>query len=146
MLSRTSEYALRALIYLANHMNDWPIPGNAIATNANIPSKYLSSVLSELVRRGVLESARGKSGGFRMVKSPKKTKLMEVLCPFEQFENRRCPFGNEICSDANPCAAHHEWSKVVAAEQNFLTNTSVQDIAVQKRRTKTNKRRRYLRA
>ena len=130
MLSRTSEYALRAVIHLAQHLDAWPISGREIAEQTGIPAKYLSTVLSELVRVGILESARGKSGGFRLVDLPKNIKLIEVLSPFEQFENMRCPFGSERCSDDKPCLAHDQWKEVVSAHQEFLCKTSIQDVSI----------------
>lgn len=136
MLSLTSEYALRALIHLAQHSDAWPIPGKEIAEQTGIPAKYLSTLLSSLVRVGVLESARGKSGGFQMVRSPKETRLSEVLSPFEQFEVRRCPFGNKQCSDGDPCRAHEQWKKVILSLQDFLSRTSVYDVAMRKRETR----------
>ena len=133
MISLTSEYALRAMIYLAQHADRWPVSGKEVAQGAGIPAKYLSTILSNLVRDGVLESTRGKSGGFRMVKPPKLTFLIDVLAPFEQLDQGRCPFGNTRCGDDDPCLAHHRWKKVVNSFHQFLHNTTVYDIAVQRR-------------
>lgn len=130
MFSLTGEYALRALIYMAQHVDDWPIPGRVIAQQADIPQKYLAVVLGQLVREGVLESSRGAGGGFRMADIPEKIPLFQVLMPFEPIlANRRpCPFGNEVCSDDEPCAAHDRWKKVRETYSNFLEETSIQDI------------------
>jgi len=130
MLSRTSEYALRALIHLAQHEEDCPISGAHIAGETGIPPKYLSKILGDLVRAGVLDSSPGKTGGFRLRRSAKKVSLLDVLTPFEQFERRRCPFGNAECSDLNPCNAHEQWKKVIETEQRFLMKTTVHDIAL----------------
>ncbi|MCH7526142.1 MAG: Rrf2 family transcriptional regulator [Planctomycetes bacterium] len=130
MLSLTSQYALRAIIYLTRHADDWPIPGRQVARDTQIPAKYLSKILGDLVRSGVLESSPGKSGGFRLRRSPKATYLQEVLEPFEQLDQRRCPFGNQECTDSNPCRAHSRWKRVVEAEQRFFKRTSVYDVAV----------------
>ncbi len=132
MLSRTGEYALRALIDLAEHIEEWPIPGSTIARRAGIPAKYLSAVLSNLVREGILESSRGKSGGFCMAQAPEDTSLLDVLAPFEHFGSGRCPFGNDRCNDDDPCAAHNKWKEVLAIQHQFLHDTSVRDIAVKK--------------
>jgi len=129
MLTRTSEYALRAMIHLAHREKEWPIPGREIAKATEIPPKYLSKILGDLVRVGVLQSSPGKSGGFRMTRMPKATPLLAVLTPFEQFASRRCPFGNQKCNDADPCNAHDQWKKVLDSQQQFLRKTSVQDIA-----------------
>lgn len=130
MLSRTSEYALRALIHLTQNEKDWPISGARIAGEASIPPKYLSKILSDLARAGVLESFPGKTGGFRLGRPSKQLSLYEILAPFEQFERRRCPFGNQECSELNPCGAHDQWKKVIENEQRFFLKTTVHDIAL----------------
>ncbi len=130
MLSRTSEYALRALIHLAQHEEECPVSGARIAAETDVPPKYLSKILGDLARAGVLESAPGKTGGFRLALPAKQISLLDVLLPFEQFERRRCPFGNHVCSDVNPCNAHDKWKKVIETEQRFLRKTSVHDIAL----------------
>lgn len=130
MLTRTSEYALRALIHLAQHEDDWPLTGRCIAEQAKIPRKYLSKVLGDLVRVGVLESSPGRTGGFRLRRAAKKTALMDVLAPFEQFNQQSCPFGNRRCDDDNPCNAHDQWKKVVETKQRFLKKTTIYDIAM----------------
>ncbi len=130
MLTRTSEYALRALIYLTQNESDWPISGRTIAENAGIPAKYLSKILGDLVKCGVLQSFPGKTGGVQPSKPPNKTMLRDVLAPFEQFENRRCPFGSLECSDDHPCLAHNRWKHVVGSQDRFLRVTSVYDVAV----------------
>lgn len=141
MLSRTSEYALRGLIYLAQHVEECPISGKNIAAEAGIPPKYLSKVLGDLVRAGVLESSRGIGGGFRLSRPAKAISLIEVLTPFEQFHLRRCPFGSATCGEDNPCLAHDKWKRVIDAEQRFFCKTSLHDVAIHRSRTKRKKKR-----
>lgn len=149
MLMRTSQYALRALIYLAQNEDAWPIPGAQIAAETGVPTKYLSKVLGDLVRCGVLDSAPGRTGGFRLRRPAAKIRLFDVLAPFEHFERRECPFGNRVCSDTNPCGAHDSWKKVVGAQQDFLRETSLREVAKEARQVRrsasgarTNSRRR----
>lgn len=130
MLSRTSEYALQAMIYLAQHADQGPTPVGVIAGKTGIPSKYLSAILSALARQGLLHSARGKRGGFSLARDPREITLMEVLARFERFEVRRCPFMNQECSDEHPCMAHEQWKQVVAAQRQFLTNATIHDVAM----------------
>ena len=144
MLSRTSEYALRAVVHLAQHVDAWPIPGRRIAEELDIPRNYLSSILADLVRAGVLEAAPGKRGGFRMVRPPERVRLLDVLAPFEPvlIDRRACPFGNAICSDDRPCAGHDRWKRVKEAYEHFLHETSVYDVSVSQngRRSKSRTR------
>ena len=134
MLSVTGEYALRATIYLAQHEADWPIAAGRIAEQARIPAKYLSKILGDLVRAGVLTSARGLGGGFRMQHPAKKTRLSDVLAPFGPIEHNRCPFGNQECREADPCLAHDQWKKVMETQERFLKRTSVFDVALKKQK------------
>ncbi len=132
MLTRTGEYALRALVHLACNEKDWPIAGRLIAKEAGIPEKYLSTVLSDLVRAKVLTSARGTKGGFRMLRPAKKTFLFDILEPFEPIlaPDRPCAFANKECSDDDPCLGHEEWQKVRERYYNFLRKTSVFNVAI----------------
>jgi len=143
MLSLTNEYALRAAVYLAQHGLDCPVPGHCIAEALGIPPKYLSVILRNLVRVGVLQASPGKSGGFRLVRSPKEVRLYEVLAPFESIGAGHvgCPFGNAVCSDHDPCSGHDRWKRVKREFERFLMDTTVYDVAVQQRAVDRPKRR-----
>lgn len=143
MLTLTGEYALRAMIYLTEHTEAWPIPGWEIAEQAGIPARYLSKVLGDLVRCGVLQSSPGKGGGFRMTQPPEKTALYDVLAPFGQFGSDRMPFINEECPDALARGTRLRWREVMESETAFLKKTTVADIAAcDRRRAKAKRARR----
>ncbi len=136
MLSLTAQYALRAMVYLTAHAEDWPIPGRRVAEGAGIPRKYLSTILCRLVRGGFLASSPGIGGGYRMVRSPKDVRLIEVVAPFEPIlgNQRRCPVGKEECSNDDPCAGHDRWQRVIATYSQFLQETSVFEVSVKRRK------------
>ena len=141
MISRTSEYALQAMIHLARRIDDWPIAGRKIAAETGIPRKYLAAILGDLVRSGVLESSPGMGGGFRLARPAKEIRLSEVFAPFEPIlANRRpCPFGREVCSDDDPCAGHDEWKRVRETYGRFLENNSIHDVAFMRRKRRAAK-------
>lgn len=134
MLTLTSEYALRAMIFLARHSDEWPISAQRVAEEVGVPRKYLSKILADLVRGGLLEGSRGKNGGFRMTRSPKDIRLADVLAPFEPVttHRRQCPFGNMVCNDSDPCAGHDRWKLVREGYDRFLEETSVYDVTVRR--------------
>lgn len=134
MLSLTSEYALRAMIFLAGHVDECPVAGRTIAKEARIPRQYLSSILGDLVKEGLLEATPGKGGGFSMVRSPREITFAHVLAPFEPSikKRRSCPFGNGECSDANPCLGHERWNALLDSFTCFLEETSVYDVVVKR--------------
>ncbi len=128
-LSLTGEYGVRAVMELARHPDAWPMPRTRIAEGADIPARYLSRILTDLVRAGVLDASRGKRGGFRLARSASDISLYDVLSPFERFESDRCPFGSGACGEANPCEAHNGWKELVEHQRRFLRRTTVHDIS-----------------
>ncbi len=141
MISLTSEYALQAMIHLAQHVDDWPIARRRIAEETGVPRKYLAVILRNLVRVQVLESSPGVGGGFRLARPAKRIRLSEVFAPFEPIlANRRpCPFGQEICSNDDPCAGHDEWERVRDTYGRFLEKNSVYDVAFARRKRRAAK-------
>lgn len=129
MMSLTSEYALRAVVYIAQNEECWPLAGTEIAEAAGVPSKYLAKILGDLVRHGVLDARRGRGGGFSLARGARETPIWEVLVPFERFKKAQCPFEDQGCSETSPCAAHDKWEKVVRAYHGFLQETSIHAIA-----------------
>jgi Rrf2 family protein len=119
------------MVFLARHPDAWPIAGPRIAEAAGVPRKYLSAILADLVRAGLLEGTRGKSGGFQITRPAASVSLSQVVAPFEpvQANRKTCPFGNQICSDHDPCSAHERWKAVNQAFTRFLQETTLQDVA-----------------
>lgn len=70
MLSQKTRYAIRAMQHLADRYGQGPIPLTEIAAKQNIPAKFLTVILSELSRFGVVDSQRGKDGGYWLAISP----------------------------------------------------------------------------
>jgi Rrf2 family protein len=129
LLSSTAKYALRAVVYLAEHRQDEPLQVSVIADALGIPRNYLSKILHELARANVLLSARGKGGGFRIAATPEQISLLAVVEVFDQFNgNRRCLLGREECSDHSPCAAHGHWKTLSEEISTFFRETTVADL------------------
>ena len=130
MLSRTSEYVLRAVVFIVQEGGGQPVLARDVAQHAQVPLKYLQKVLRQLVGAGVLCSVRGLGGGYCLAKTPHQTRLVEVLGPFEpRLCSSACPFGNPQCGIANPCPVHPRWEPIVAAYRHFLESTTLGDLA-----------------
>lgn len=129
LMTRTGEYALRAMIFIAQSGESNAIPGRAIAKETGIPLKYLQKILGDLTRCGMLTSAPGKTGGFQLCRPARRITLRDVLAPFERLQTSQCPFANTVCSDSTPCRAHSEWKKVVETERRFFKRTTIADVA-----------------
>jgi Rrf2 family protein len=129
VLSQTAEYALRAVLYLAEHQGERPIPVDAIAEDLSIPRNYLSKILHTLAKRDLLSSSRGRGGGFGLPVPASALPLLAVVEPFDELEGRQqCLLGRTRCSEASPCAAHHRWKEMVDRVTVFFRETTVKDL------------------
>jgi Rrf2 family protein len=70
MLSQKTRYSIRALQHLADHWRQGPVRLDVIAAAQNIPRKFLTVILSEMVREGLVISRRGREGGYELALSP----------------------------------------------------------------------------
>ena len=127
MLSDTAEYALRAAIHLATREADERfVRVDEIAAATRVPRNYLSKTLHVMAREGVLVSARGAQGGFRLARPAAETTVLSVVGLFDDVgPGRRCILGRPTCSDAHPCAAHHRWRPVSERIRDFFNRTSL---------------------
>ena len=80
MISKKCKYAIKALLYLAdNQTENRSIFSTEIAEKENIPQKFLETILRELRNFQLLQSKRGKTGGYRLLKTPSEIKLTELM-------------------------------------------------------------------
>ena len=79
MLSKKTQYALKALGFLAGKYGEGPILISDISIIKKIPIKFLETILLELKQAGILDSKKGKGGGYYLVNSPHKTSLAQAI-------------------------------------------------------------------
>jgi Rrf2 family protein len=127
---------LRAVLYLAEHAVECPVQAGEAADALDIPRDYLSKIMHQLVRAGVLTSARGKRGGFWLAVPPGELSLLSIVSHFDPIEERRsCLLGKPECSDRGPCAAHWRWKAVSEQHAAFFRETTVADLCEGVRRS-----------
>ena len=78
-LSRTVYYAVRATLYLAQYKSSVPIPCRKLATEGEMPERFLLQILRVLVTHGILKSTRGVDGGYTLTKPAEQISLLEVI-------------------------------------------------------------------
>ncbi|MEI7470749.1 MAG: Rrf2 family transcriptional regulator [Chitinophagaceae bacterium] len=83
MLSKKSQYGLKALGYLAAQYGQGPVLISEIAKKKKIPIKFLESILLDLKRKNILTSKKGKGGGYFLAASPKKTSVANAIRSIE---------------------------------------------------------------
>ncbi|MBZ0244904.1 MAG: Rrf2 family transcriptional regulator [Cyclobacteriaceae bacterium] len=79
MLSKKCKYAIHALVYLARRYQQGPVHIHEIADREKIPKKFLEAILLELRKAKILQSKKGKGGGYYLLKKPEEVNLMEII-------------------------------------------------------------------
>src|ERR1700704_3511012 len=79
MLSKKSQYAFKALAYLTEKFNQGPVLISEISTRKKVPLKFLENILLELKKGGILESKKGKGGGYFLKKDPAQIKVATIV-------------------------------------------------------------------
>jgi Rrf2 family protein len=134
VLNKKTQYALRALGYLAEQKTKGPVLISEIAENKKIPLKFLESILLQLRKDGILESKKGKGGGYYLSMPPEKISLARIIrlihgpiamlpCVSLYFYER-C----KNCDEKN-CGLHDTMIEVRDATLKILEKKTVADLA-----------------
>lgn len=130
MLSDTAEYALRAALYIAQHGSpERLVRTDQVAEALGVPRNYLSKILHQLAKQGVLISSRGVQGGFRLARPVDEVELARIVELFDPVAPQRtCILGRSQCSDKNPCPAHERWKGISQQVLTFFNKTTIGDL------------------
>lgn len=83
MLSKKTKYAINALVYIAKNKEKQPIPVSRISEEQNIPLKFLESILTELKNARILNSKKGKYGGYSLNGTPEDIHMAKIVRLFD---------------------------------------------------------------
>jgi Rrf2 family iron-sulfur cluster assembly transcriptional regulator len=129
MISRSSEYAIRALTFLAKQGGQRFHLARDMAEALGIPAPFLGKVLQPLVTRGVLDSQRGRSGGFKLARASGEITLLHIVETQENLDHlHHCILGQAECTDERPCPLHDYWKATSRDFLHMLTGTTLQDL------------------
>jgi Rrf2 family protein len=133
MLSKKTQYAFKALIYLSEHASDGPVLISEISKRKNIPLKFLENILLELRKAGVLESKKGKGGGYYFAVDPKRVSLAKIMRLLDgPIALLPCVSLNfyEKCKDCDEkiCGLNRMMAQVRDATLKLLENKTLADL------------------
>ena len=129
MLSKTAVYALRAIASLAELDAGEFAGAGDLADRLGAPRNYLGKLLRTLADAGIVESQKGKGGGFRLAMPPERVAVYDVVEPIDHVSRwRGCFLGRSRCSEKSPCAVHLRWAGVRDQYLRFLCETTVADL------------------
>lgn len=140
----SGKYAIRALTYMAAQEDrDTPASAADVAEAENIPPYYLAKVLQDLARADLLNSVRGRGGGFVLKRDPEDIKVLEIL---EAVENIRrltteCVLGLDQCNDEVSCPLHSTWKQFREELLDSLDALTLRDLVIELKRKRAVKQR-----
>ena len=110
MMSKTGVHALRALASLAQMPTGRYVGAADLAKTTGAPANYLGKLLKALSREGVVESQKGRGGGFRLTRDPARITWLDVMEPAARVNRwTGCFMGRSTCSNEFPCPLHDRW-------------------------------------
>ena len=120
---------MRAVFFIAHRTAGGGRVGiKEIAAGIDSPEHFLAKILQDLSRRGLVQSAKGPTGGFYMDQQALKRPLSQVV---EAIDGNGiftgCGLGLQYCSEVNPCPIHHEFKTIRDQIHKMLLNTTIED-------------------
>ena len=135
MISTKGRYALRMLTDLAQHTEEGYLSLREIAARQEISLKYLESIAAVLTRGGLLQSQRGKDGGYRLTDVPEKLSVGGILrCVEENLAPVSCiKEGSVSCERAGMCRTLPMWMELDNITNTYLDNITLSDLLTGKK-------------
>lgn len=130
VLSRSTEYAIRALTFLAQQPPGKLAGAREISEAEGIPIPYLWKILQMLARRKLIRSFKGIHGGYELALPPAQVALHSIVVATDGVDfSGQCVLGLPECSDAHPCPLHETWKDVRSRLAAMFEQTTLADLA-----------------
>lgn len=133
LLSRACEYAIQAVLYLAEHRDVPYIPVKDIAEQNDISFHFLGKIVQTLTQKGLLISYKGPKGGIQLAKAPEDITVIQVVEAIDGLALlQKCVIGMPSCGDQNACALHNTWGKIRKEIYEMLSGKSIAQLLIEK--------------
>lgn len=109
-ITRQADYAVRAVLHVAQLTEDERLATSVIAEEENIPLPFLAKIVSQLSVKGILDAMRGASGGVRLARDPEDISLLEVIEAIDgEISLNRCVLNPDACPTSAYCPVREVW-------------------------------------
>ena len=109
-LNNTTQYAIRILSYIAKYGDSRLYPAKELSETLSIPYKFLTKIMTELVKYDFVDSIKGREGGYKLSKPSKDISIHDILGSFRALpDDTKCVLGIGKCDGSNKCALHDQW-------------------------------------
>lgn len=131
MFSKACSYAIRACLYLAIHASESAkIGGKALAGELGVPVHFLSKILQDLVRQGLISSVKGPQGGFYLTEKNLNHPLADIVTSVDGPKVfTSCALGFDECGKENPCPLHYQVFAYREGLRQQMEEFTIQELA-----------------
>lgn len=130
-LSTKGRYAVMAMVDLARHGNGKPVALNEIAQRQEISLSYLEQLFARLRRGGLVVSARGPGGGYKLARPAEETRIADIMLAVDEpIKATRCDIASPLgCTgQQGRCITHDLWEELSRQIHLFLSAVTIADV------------------
>lgn len=129
MFSNATKYAIRGILYLSTLKNEQRATVEELAKELELPKPYLSKLLQRMSQHNIINSQKGRGGGFYLTKDNLGRPLIDVVHCFDGNNiMKECVLGLRRCSDNNPCVLHTNYKEFRTNLEQSMVNKSLKDL------------------
>lgn len=127
MFSKSCEYAIKAIIYVAQHAKDEKrVSVKDIAKGTDSPEHFIAKIMQELSRKRLVLSLKGPTGGFFMTEKELQNSLSDIVRAMDgDGMYVDCVLGLKTCSEKTPCPVHHEYKSIKSKLIHMLEKNTI---------------------
>lgn len=130
IFSNSTEYAIRAVTFLAKQPAGTLVVAREIARAEKIPTPFLWKILQKLARQRIVRSFKGFHGGYELARPADQITIQAMLDATDgEHDAGRCVLGLSQCDEAAPCPLHNQWKEIRGQITNLLEQTTVANLA-----------------
>jgi len=124
--SNACAYAIRAISRLAMLRPDGYVLLDELCEGTDLPRHFVAKIFQELVRKGLLTSAKGRGGGFALARKATDITLYDIVAVIDDVDQLdHCVVGMTPCNDQQPCSQHEHWKPIREQLRIYLQDTTL---------------------
>jgi len=128
-LNTTSQYAIRIMTHIVQNQTQKLFNAKVISDILDIPYKYMTKIMSQLVEANIITSTRGREGGYALAKSPSSIHIVDLLEAVKEcLHGKDCLLGVGLCSETKKCALHDNWEVPKKSILSMFKDTTLADL------------------
>ena len=130
ILRRDTDYALRAMVYLAGRCSNGPVSAREVAEHADIPYQLACKLLQKLHSAKLVKSSMGPKGGFELSRQPSAISVLKLVKAIQgRLSLNRCLLNADACSYHRQCRISKKLAELQQQMESFLNNVTLHELA-----------------